>query len=250
MSDEFRLEGKVVLVTGGAQGIGLGAVGECVAAGARVLIADRSGEAVREAASGFPVDGVDWVECDVATVEGATEMVRAAVHRFGRLDVALANAGINRGGPLVDLPEESWDEVLRINLKGVFLCFQAAARSMMAQRSGSLIAISSIGGQRGTAGQVNYSASKAGVIGLVKACARELAPNGIRVNAIAPGAIATPMSDVAFQDQELLARYLSEVPLGRMGRPADIGRTVRFLASEASEWMTGQVLAVNGGAYL
>jgi 3-oxoacyl-[acyl-carrier protein] reductase len=250
MTDDFRLDGRAVLVTGGAQGIGLGAVTECVAAGARALIADRNGEAARQAAAGFPDRAVAWVECDVATADGAAEMVRAATATFGRLDAALANAGINRGGALVDLPEEAWDEVVRVNLKAVFLCFQAAARVMIPQGSGSLIAISSIGGQRGTAGQVNYSASKAGVIGLVKGCARELAPSGIRVNAIAPGAIATPMSDIAFQDKELLARYLGEVPLGRMGRPADIGRAVRFLASDASEWITGQVLAVNGGAYM
>lgn len=250
MSEGFRLDGKVVLVTGGAQGIGLGAVQECVAAGARAVIADRNGAAASAAAAAFAKGSVAWVECDVATAGGAALMVRTAVDRFGRLDAALANAGVNRGGPLVELAEEAWDEVVRINLKAVFLCFQAAARAMIGQGSGSLLAISSIGGQRGTAGQVNYSASKAGVIGLVKAAARELAGHGIRVNAIAPGAIETPMSAIAFQDRELLARYLSEVPLGRLGLPADIGSAVRFLASDASSWVTGQVLAVNGGAYM
>lgn len=250
MSDEFRLDGKTILVTGGAQGIGLGAVGECVAAGARAVVADRNGLAAREAAESFPRGTVTWVECDVATVEGSARMVNAALEAFGSLDVALANAGINRGGPLLELGEDAWDEVLRINLKGVYLCFQAAARVMVPQGRGSLLAISSIGAQRGTAGQANYSASKAGVIGLVKAVARELAPSGIRVNAIAPGAIDTPMSAVAFQDRELLARYMNEVPLKRLGTPDDIGRAVRFLASDASAWVTGQVLAVNGGTYM
>jgi 3-oxoacyl-[acyl-carrier protein] reductase len=250
VSDHFRLDGRIVLVTGGAMGIGLGAATECVTAGARVVIADRDGPAARAAVASLPAGSAACVECDVGTALGARLMVECAMDTFGGLDAALANAGINRGGPLLELTEEAWDEVLRVNLKAVFLCFQAAARVLVPRGAGSLVAISSIGAQRGTAGQANYSASKAGVIGLVRAAARELAPHRIRVNAIAPGPIRTPMSDIAFRDEELLARSTAEVLLGRLGQPVDIGRTVRFLVSDAADWITGQVLPVNGGAYI
>lgn len=178
------------------------------------------------------------------------EAVSLAESRWGRLDVMVCNAGILRVQPLLEMTEESWDEVMRVNLKGVFLGIQAAARRMVPQGSGSIICISSIAAQRGGPGRVGYAASKAGVVGLVRSAARELAPQGVRVNAIAPGAVETPMGEAVYRRPGVREQYRREVPLGRLGLPSDIGAAARFLASDESSWITGQLLGVNGGAYL
>jgi 3-oxoacyl-[acyl-carrier protein] reductase len=151
---------------------------------------------------------------------------------------------------LEKMTEEQWDDVLRVNLKSMFLAIQAAAEPMKAHGGGSIICMSSMGALRGTIGQVNYAAAKAGVIGLVRAAAKELARYQVRVNAIAPGTVDTPMTEKVLTDGRFRDRYVAEIPMGRVGQPSDIGNTVRFLAGAGSSWMTGQVVSVNGGTYI
>lgn len=206
-------------------------------------------EGVRDSAAGLQGE----VEAFVGDAASAAALERAldlAESRWGRLDAMVCNAGILRVEPLLEMSEESWDAVLHLNLRGVFLGVQAAARRMARAGGGSIVCISSIGALRGAPGRAGYGAAKAGVIGLVRAAAIELAPHGIRVNAIAPGAVVTPMGEAVYNQPGMREKYLREVPLGRLGEPRDIGAAVRFLVSDASSWITGQVLSVNGGAYL
>lgn len=169
---------------------------------------------------------------------------------WGRLNAMICSAGITRIEPLLEMSQQSLDAVLHVNLRGVFLGVQAAARRMVNGSGGSIVCISSIGAQRGVPGRVGYGAAKAGVIGLVRAAAIELAPHRIRVNAVAPGAIMTPIGEAIYSQPGVREKYLTEITLGSLGEPRDIGSAVRFLVSDASSWITGQVLAVNGGAYL
>jgi 3-oxoacyl-[acyl-carrier protein] reductase len=185
---------------------------------------------------------------DVTDAESVVQMVNDVVKEFGRIDVLVNNAGITRDQLLMRMKREDWDAVLQTNLTGAFICSQAVLRSMVRQRFGRIITVSSVVGQMGNAGQVNYAASKAGLIGFAKSLAREVASRNITVNVVTPGIIETDMTqNITASDRE---EWLSKVPLGRLGAPDDVAAAVCFLASDAAAYVTGQVLGVNGGMYM
>jgi 3-oxoacyl-[acyl-carrier protein] reductase len=243
----MMLENQVALVTGGARGIGR-AIGEALAAaGAHVIVSDINLEAAQLTAADLSKNGPRAIAVagDVSQSESVEEMMKEALAHFGRIDILVNNAGITRDGLLMRMKEEDWDLVMDINLKGVFLCTKAIMRTMMKQRSGRIINISSVVGVMGNAGQANYAASKAGVIGLTKSAAKELAARGVNVNAVAPGFIATDMTDKLSDDVK--AEFMRNIPLGRAGTPEDVAQVVLFLASPAAEYITGQVIHIDGG---
>ena len=244
------LEGKKAIVTGAAQGIGQ-AIAECFAkAGADVAVVDL--EAARCA------DTLQLVErqqrrglalsADVAQWEDVKGMVAHVVKEWGRVDVLVNNAGITRDGLIVRMKEEDWNAVLQVNLTGTFYCTKAMLGPMAKQRYGRIINMASIVGTIGNAGQANYAASKAGVIGFTKSVAREYASRNITVNAVAPGFIDTAMTRAL--NQEVKDTLLQQIPLGRLGEPAEVAEAVRFLASDAAGYITGQVFHVNGGMHM
>jgi 3-oxoacyl-[acyl-carrier protein] reductase len=244
----MKLEGKAALVTGASRGIGREIALELVREGAKVAV-NYSGS---EAKANEVVDEIKRmggeafaVQCNVADGESVQSMVKETISQFGSLDILVNNAGITKDNLLMRMKESEWDDVININLKGVFLCTKAATRQMMKQRSGRIINISSIVGVSGNPGQANYVAAKSGVIGLTKTAAKELAPRGITVNAVAPGFISTDMTDELPED--VRSEMLKQIPLSRMGDPKDIAGVVSFIASDASSYMTGQTLHVDGG---
>ena len=185
------------------------------------------------------------IQCDVSNNESVTDMVKETIDHFGKIDILINNAGITRDNLLMRMKEDEWDDVMNINLKGVFLCTKAVTRQMMKQRYGRIINISSVVGVSGNPGQANYVAAKAGVIGLTKTSAKELASRGITVNAIAPGFITTEMTDQLTED--IQSEMLKMIPLAQFGEPKDIAHSVVFLASDDSRYITGQTIHVNGG---
>ncbi len=243
-----ELDGRIALVTGGSRGIGAAISRELAAAGAHVAVnyardAESAGtvcDAVREAGGEATA-----VQGDVSSAEGAAALVAAVESDVGPVDILVNNAGITRDDLIMRLSEEDWRDVIDTNLGGAFFTCRALSRPMLKRRSGAIVNITSIVGVHGNAGQSNYAASKAGLIGLTKALAKELGARGIRVNAIAPGYIATELTD-ALPDQAREA-ILSNTPLGRLGEPDDVARAVRFLCSDAAAFVTGEVLAVDGG---
>lgn len=242
------LEGKKVLVTGASRGIGRAIALEFATLGADVAVNYAGSEAkAHEVVADIKALGRDAIaiQCDVSDSESVSEMVKETIAHFGRVDVLVNNAGITRDNLLMRMKESEWDDVININLKGVFLCTKAVTRQMMKQRSGRIINIASIVGVAGNAGQANYVAAKAGVIGLTKTTAKELATRGITVNAIAPGFISTEMT--AELTEEIQQLMLQQIPLARFGEPKDIAVVAAFLASDASQYMTGQTLHVDGG---
>lgn len=242
------LEGKKVLVTGASRGIGRAIALEFAKLGADVAVNYAGSEAkAQEVVADIKALGRDAIaiQCDVSDSESVSEMVKETIAHFGRVDVLVNNAGITRDNLLMRMKESEWDDVININLKGVFLCTKAVTRQMMKQRSGRIINIASIVGVSGNAGQANYVAAKAGVIGLTKTTAKELATRGITVNAIAPGFISTEMTAELTEDIQQL--MLQQIPLARFGEPKDIAAVAAFLASDASQYMTGQTLHVDGG---
>ena len=244
----MRFEGKVALVTGASRGIGRAIALALAAEGADVAVNYAGSEAAaKEVAAEIEAMGrkAFVIQADIASTEASTTMVDAVVKEFGRIDVLVNNAGITRDGLLMRMKEEDWDAVITTNLKGVFNCTKAAIKYMMKQKSGNIVNISSIVGVMGNAGQANYCAAKAGVIGFTKATAKEVAARGIRVNAIAPGFIKTDMTSVL--SEKVVEAMLAGIPLNRLGETEDIAKAVLFLASSDANYITGQTLHVDGG---
>lgn len=245
---EFDLHGASVLVTGGTRGIGRAIVEAFSEAGARVAFTYRSSADRAEAlVEQLDDDGTEAfsLQGDVADFEVAESHVQAVVDRWDSLDVLVNNAGITRDGLLLRLGEEDWDAVLDTNLKGVFNFSKAAYRPMMRQQAGAIINISSVVGTTGNAGQTNYAASKAGIVGFSKSLAKELGSRNITVNAVAPGYVRTDMTEEL--DEDTQEAILDAVPLDRLAEPDEIAQSVLFLASPAADYITGHVLHVNGG---
>lgn len=244
----MELHGKTAVVTGGSRGIGRAVCLELARRGANIVLCYAGREdAALDSVAACQALGVQAcaVRCDVSNGADVKALMDTAVSTFGRIDILVNNAGITRDGLLMTMGEETFDAVLDTNLKGTFLCTKAVSRTMMKQRYGRIINLSSVVGLRGNAGQVNYSASKAGVIGLTKSAARELASRGITVNAVAPGFIDTDMT--AALPEGAQSALQSSIPLGRLGAAEDVARAIAFLASDGAAYITGQVLAVDGG---
>jgi 3-oxoacyl-[acyl-carrier protein] reductase len=243
MSDYASLEGKVALVTGGSRGIGAAISRELGRAGARVAVNYRSGkDAAEEIAS--EIGGLA-VAANVGDSEEAKALVEGVESELGDVDVLVNNAGITRDTLIARMSDEEWEEVIETNLRGTFNTCRAVSRKMLRRRAGAIVNISSVVGVHGNPGQANYAASKAGIIGLTKALARELGVRGVRVNAVAPGYITTELTDVLTEEQTGL--ILGSTPLGRLGSPEDVAAAVRFLCSDEAAFITGDVLLVDGG---
>ncbi len=244
------LSEKVAIVTGASRGIGRCIALALAAQGAKVVASARNAEALDNLVEEIKGQGGEAtaVVGDVAVDTDASRLIDQAVAKYGQVDILVNNAGITRDGLLLRMKNEDWDAVLDTNLKGAFLCIRAAAKVMSKQRSGRIINISSVVGEMGNAGQANYCASKAGLLGLTKSVARELARRNVTVNAITPGFIVTDMTD----DMTDKAReaMTEQIPLGRLGEVDDIANAVIFLASDQSSYITGQVLGINGGMYM
>jgi 3-oxoacyl-[acyl-carrier protein] reductase len=240
--------GKTAVVTGGSRGIGRAVCLELAKGGANVVLCYAGNEsAAAETVSACEALGAKAlsVKCDVADSAQVKKLMDEAIKAFGRIDILVNNAGITRDGLLMMMKEEDFDAVLSANLKGTFLCMKAVSRAMMKQRYGRIVNLSSVVGLRGNAGQVNYAASKAGVIGMTKSLAKELASRGVTVNAVAPGFIDTDMT--AAMPEAAKTATLASIPMQRLGAPEDIAKAVAFLASDDAAYITGQVLAVDGG---
>jgi len=246
MADSTPLAGQVALVTGASRGIGASIARELAQAGAKVVVNYASSPAAAEAvvAEIQAAGGQAWAhQANVAEEDQVEALVKAVLEKEGRLDVLVNNAGITRDGLLMRMKSADWQSVIDLNLSGVFLCTRAVSRAMLKARSGRIINITSVVGLMGNPGQANYSAAKAGVIGLTRSSAAEFASRGVTVNAVAPGFIESDMT--AELDKEPI---LKAIPLGRMGQPSEVASAVRFLAADpAAAYMTGQVLQVDGG---
>lgn len=242
------LTGKVAVVTGASRGIGRAIAIKLAEAGANIFFNyNGSPDAAKETAAMVTEIGVEVeaMKANIADSEEVTAFFKQAVERFGRIDILVNNAGITRDNLLMRMKENEWDDVIATNLKGTFLTTKAVSRTMMKQRYGKIVNIASVVGLIGNAGQANYVASKAGVIGLTKTSARELAARGINVNAVAPGFITTEMTDEL--DEQTKEMMLSQIPLGKYGTTDDVANAVLFLASDASAYITGQTIAIDGG---
>lgn len=243
-----KLEGKVAVVTGASRGIGRAIALKLAEEGAKVVVNYSGSQAkAEEVVAMIQENGGEAiaVQASVSQTEEVTALMDAAVKTYGSLDILVNNAGITRDNLIMRMKEDEWDDVLNTNLKGVFLCTKAVTRQMMKQRAGRIINISSIVGVAGNAGQANYVAAKAGVIGLTKTTAKELASRNILVNAIAPGFIETEMTEQLPAD--IKQGMLTQIPLAKLGQPEDIAKAVAFLASEDANYMTGQTLHIDGG---
>ncbi len=244
----MKLQNQVALVTGASRGIGKEIALELARQGADVIVNFAGNEAkAQEVVEQIVSLGRKAlaIRCDVANSEDVSAMMKTVIEAFNKIDILVNNAGVTRDNLLMRMKEEEWDSVINTNLKGVFLCTKAVTRPMMKQRQGTIINVASVVGISGNAGQANYVAAKAGVIGLTKTTAKELASRNIRVNAVAPGFISTDMTDQL--SEEMKTSLLQQIPLARLGEPADIAKVVAFLASEDSAYMTGQTLSVDGG---
>jgi 3-oxoacyl-[acyl-carrier protein] reductase len=243
----FRLDGKVALVTGASQGIGEAIAKQLAAQGATVVCAARTLRKLQEVADAIHEAGgkADVLEVDLADGASVKAAVAMTVERHGAIHILVNNAGITRDKLLIQMKEEDWDAVIDTNLKGAWTAIQAVTRPMMKQRYGRIINIASVVGQMGNPGQANYVAAKAGLIGLTKSVARELASRNVTANAVTPGYIETAMT--AGLSEDVKAEFTKQIPLGRLGTGADIAAAVGFLASDEASYITGQVLSVNGG---
>lgn len=246
----MSLSGKIALVTGAAQGIGREIALALATDGADVAVCDINLDAAQKTASEIQSMGrrALAVKANVSSFDDVAAMVDKAAQELGRIDILVNNAGITRDGLILRMKEEDWDLVLDINLKGAFNCTKAALKYMTKQRSGTIINIASIVGAMGNAGQANYVASKAGMIGLTKTIAREYANRGITANAVAPGFIDTAMTQAL--PENVRQELAKQIPMGKLGTPQDVANAVRFLASQRASYITGQVIHVNGGMYM
>lgn len=246
----MELEGKVALITGAAQGIGKAIAMLLAKNGADVVVSDINLDKANETSKEVVALGRRSIaiKVDVSKSDEVEKMVERIISEFGRIDILVNNAGITRDKLILRMTEEDWDQVIDVNLKGTFNCTKAAIKYMSKQKSGKIVNIASVSGEMGNPGQANYSASKAGVIGFTKTIAREFAQRGINVNAIAPGYIETPMTEVL--PDKIKEELKKMIPMERLGKPEDVAHAVLFLVSEASSYITGQVLNVNGGIYM
>jgi 3-oxoacyl-[acyl-carrier protein] reductase len=244
------LLGRIALVTGASQGIGRACALELARAGATVVLAARNEIKLAEAVEEIQGAGGEAaaIPLDLASEESIKSIAKSVVESYGKVEILVNNAGITRDGLMLRMKREDWDDVLRTNLTGAFLLTQALLSPMLKNRWGRIVNITSVVGRTGQAGQVNYAASKAGLIGLTRSMARELASRGITVNAVAPGYIETPMTAVL--DEKQRAAMIAAIPLGRPGTDLEIAQAVKFLASDAAAYITGHVLDVNGGMYM
>jgi len=241
---------RIAIVTGASRGIGRGVALALAAAGARIVATSSTKDGCKSLVEELVEQGTEAiaVQCNVAMSGDVDRLVEATMERFGRVDILVNNAGITRDGLIMRMKDEDWDTVLAVNLKGAFNCIRATSKVMTKQRYGRIINITSIVGQMGNAGQANYCASKAGLIGLTKSCARELARRMVTVNAVAPGFVITDMTDSL--PEKVRQDLTAQIPLARLGTVDDIANAVLFLASDNSSYITGEVLAVNGGMYM
>lgn len=249
MTGSALLQGRTAVVTGGAQGIGWEIVKTLRANGARVVIGDVDAEAAARAAE--ELGGGEWVRscgCDVRQAADLERLLALADGPGGPLDIMVNNAGITRDATMRTMTEQQFDDVIGVNLKGTWLGTQAAAARMRSAGRGSIVNISSLSGKVGMVGQTNYSAAKAGVVGLTKAAAKELAHLGVRVNAVQPGLIRTPMTEA--MPEKAWLQKMNEIPMGRAGEPAEVASVVLFLASDLSSYMTGTVQEITGGRFM
>ncbi|GAA3949573.1 3-oxoacyl-ACP reductase FabG [Gordonia caeni] len=243
------LHGRVAVITGGAQGIGLAIAERFVAEGARVVLGDLNADQLGAAVTALGGDEVALgVGCDVTSIDAVQRLVDAAVDRFGSLDVMVNNAGITRDATMRKMTEEDFDQVIAVHLKGAWNGTRAAAAIMREQGRGAIVNMSSISGKVGMLGQTNYSAAKAGIVGLTKAASKEVAHLGVRINAIQPGLIRTAMTEA--MPERIWESKMAEIPMGRAGEPDEIAGVALFLASDLSSYMTGTVLEVTGGRHL
>lgn len=242
-----RFDGNVALVTGAARGIGRAIAEKLAAEGADLALCDLKADWLGDTAEAVKAAGhrAECYSVDVSNSEGVNGAVSAVLKDMGKVDILVNNAGITKDTLMMRMSESDWDAVMAVNLKGTFLFTKALTRPMMKQRSGAIVNIASIIGLIGNAGQCNYAASKAGVIALTKSSAKELAPRGVRVNAVAPGFISSKMTDAL--SEEVRSQMLANIPMGRFGEPADVAKVVAYLASDDATYITGQTLTVSGG---
>lgn len=245
-----NLKGKIALVTGGSRGIGKAISKRLASQGATVVINYTQNEsAAKETIKEIEESGGQAIasKFDVSDFDKVHESIDEIIEKFGGLHILINNAGITRDTLLMRMKEEDWDDVMSINLKGIFNCTKAVTRNMLKQKEGRIINLTSVVGEMGNAGQTNYAASKAGIIGFTKACAREMAPRGITVNAVSPGFIQTDITDQL--TEELKKDYISRIPMNRFGTTDDIAGAVAFLVSNDAAYITGEVFRINGGIY-
>jgi NAD(P)-dependent dehydrogenase (short-subunit alcohol dehydrogenase family) len=245
-------EGKVAVVTGAGRGIGLAVASRLVAGGATVAMVDADADAVKESAAALRGTGAQarGFATDVASSRDVDELFEEIARDLGSLDILVNNAAITRPAMLHKMTDDQWDEVIAVNLTAAFYTTRAAARHMIPHNSGAIVNVSALSALRGAMGQINYVSAKAGIVGMTKAAAKELARYSIRVNAVTPGVVETRMSEKLLTDSRFAEQYIREIPLGRVAQPADIASSICFLASEDASYLTGQVINASGGAYM